>query len=205
MVLRRRKRPSTLIASRANGHTVRVRWPPVGSAGRWRELEGCSCFGPHCLSRYVPVRSPKSRKRRRLSQQLAWWCAASSVVSQSARVVGGLLSRLCRLRPLCPPRKSLPPIAKTGGLLSNRGCSRLARRRLLVRCAHGSCRRTVVASSHTSFNSRHEVRGHHGCHRLLAAAWLTAATPPHFDTNAAVRLSRPSSFLRLSRQSLTPQ
>ena len=106
MVLRRRKCPSTLIASRANGHTVRVRWPPVGSAGRWREaspIGGLQLFRTHCLSRYVPVRSPKSRKRRRLSQQLAWWCAASSVVSQSARVVGGLLSRLCRLRPLCRP------------------------------------------------------------------------------------------------------
>ena len=93
----------------------------AGSAGRWREaspIGGLQLFRTHCLSRYVPVHSPKSRKRRRLSQQLAWWCAASSVVSQSARVVGGLLSRLCRLRRLCPPRKSLPPIAKTGGLLS---------------------------------------------------------------------------------------
>ena len=79
------------------------RWGAQAGGERPVQLEGCSCFGPHCLSRYVPVRSPKSRKRRRVSQQLAWWCAASSVVSQSARVVGGLLSRLCRLRPLCRP------------------------------------------------------------------------------------------------------
>lgn len=182
----------------------------AGSAGRWREaspIGGLQLFRTHCLSRYVPVHSPKSRKRRRLSQQLAWWCAASSVVSQSARVVGGLLSRLCRLLPLCRPplARACHQSPKPAVYCQKGGARAWPGRRLLVRCAHGSCHRTVVASSHTSFNSRHEVRGHHGCHRLLAAAWLTAATPPHFDTNAAVRLSRPSSFLRLSRQSLTPQ
>ena len=120
-------------------------------------------------------------------------------------------SRRAVHRPSLPPVPQLPPRAASssagpGDMLPQspkpavycqRGVVARPGRRLLVRCAHGSCRRTVVASSHTSFNSRHELRGHHVCHRLPTAAWLTAwltaAASPHFDTQPfAFRVLRTS-------------
>jgi hypothetical protein len=121
---------------------------------------------------------PTLRRPRRATLR-SWFgqLAASSPSPVASAPAGDFHRRAFRRHPIIAVRRTrrrLPPIAKSGGLLSRGGGRASPGRRLLVRCAHGSCRRTVVTSSHTSFNSRHEVRGHHGCHRLLAAAWLTA-------------------------------